>query len=246
MKKSTIRKSKPLIQINGVYRNFRAGRKEIPALRGVDLEIDKGDFIVILGPSGCGKSTLLNIITGIDKPTDGEVILGGHQFSRMPPIKRSFVRSKNFGIIYQLAWWVKSLDVLGNVALPLYIGGYGEDQANDYAREALKEFHVEDLGGQMPTELSGGEQQLVELARALVTDPPIIVADEPTGNLDSASSDNMMSYFDVLNREHKKTIILVTHNTSYWELGNKRAEMKDGKIVKLSGIDKKSIQYRSR
>ena len=221
-----------------VYRDFKVGNKEIPALRGVDLEISRGDFIVIFGPSGSGKSTLLNVLTGIDKPSSGDVFLDSHHFSEMPADKRAYVRSRNFGIIYQMPWWVRSLNVLENVALPLYIAGANKEEADERAQEALSQFGVSELAEQLPTQLSGGEQQLAELARALVNNPAIIVADEPTGNLDSAASDNIMGYFDKINTETRKTIILVTHNSAYWELGNKRAEMKDGKIIKIVDHEK--------
>lgn len=236
MQKATTKQKKSIIRLESVERVFKVGGKEISAVRGVDLEIARGDFIVIFGPSGSGKSTLLNILTGIDKPSIGDVFLDGHHFSAMPSAKRAFVRSRNFGIIYQMAWWVRSLNVLENVALPLYIAGAGEKEANEQAREALTRFGVSELAEQLPTQLSGGEQQLAELARAMVNNPAIIVADEPTGNLDSAASDIVMGYFDKINKETNKTIILVTHNSAYWELGNKRAEMKDGKIIKIKAI----------
>ena len=236
MKNTTAQQGKSIIRLENVRRNFRAGKKEIPALRGVDMDVKKGDFIVIFGPSGSGKSTLLNILTGIDKPTEGDVFLDTHHFSEMTAEKRAFVRSRNFGIIYQMAWWVRSLNVLENIALPLYIAGKNKNDADERAREALAKFGVAELAEQFPTQLSGGEQQLAELARAFVNNPAIIVADEPTGNLDSEASDIVMGYFDKINRETNKTIILVTHNSAYWELGNKRAEMKDGKIIKVTSI----------
>ncbi len=236
MQKTTTKQEKPIIRLENVRRIFKRGKKEIPALRGVDLEINKGDFIVIFGPSGSGKSTLLNILTGIDKPTEGNVYLETHHFSDMPVAKRAYVRSRNFGIIYQMAWWVRSLNVLENIALPLYIAGKNKEESDKRALDALAKFGVTELAEQLPTQLSGGEQQLAELARAFVNNPAIIVADEPTGNLDSAASDIVMGYFDTLHRETTKTIILVTHNSAYWELGNKRAEMKDGKIIKVTPI----------
>jgi len=228
-------KRRPIIAVENVTRRFQVGKdREVEALRGVDLEIYKGDFLVIFGPSGCGKSTLMNIMTGIDKPTSGKVWLGRYDFSGLGDEHRGTVRARNYGIVYQMAWWVRSLNVLENVALPLYIRGKSRDEARETAMEKLKELHVDHLGNQLPTQLSGGEQQQVEIARALVVDPAIIVADEPTGNLDSFAADKLMGYFDFLNREYGKTVILITHNSAYWTIGTRRAEMRDGKIIKVT------------
>lgn len=227
-------KRQPIIAIENVTRRFHIGSATVvEALRGIDLEIYKGDFLVIFGPSGCGKSTLMNIMTGIDKPTSGKVWLGRYDFSGLKDEHRGTVRARNYGIIYQMAWWVRSLNVLENVALPLYIKGKGRDEARQLALEKLKELHVDHLKTQLPMELSGGEQQQVEIARALVVDPAIIVADEPTGNLDSFAADKLMGYFDYLNKEYGKTVILITHNSAYWTIGSRRAEMRDGKIIKV-------------
>jgi len=227
-------KPAPVIAVKGVSRDFPVANGIVWALKDIDLDIYPRDFLVIYGPSGCGKSTLLNIITGIDKPTRGEVTFRGDAFSKLRGDKRSYVRAKNFGVIYQVAWWVKSLSVLDNVALPLYILGENEWRTHERARAVLDELKVLDLKAQYPTELSSGQQQQVSLARALVTDPSIIVADEPTGNLDSTSSDIMIGHLDYLNKEAGKEIILVTHNAAYWGLGSRSFEMLDGEIVKES------------
>lgn len=227
-------KPTPIIALKGVSRDFPVANGIVWALKNVDLDIYPRDFLVIYGPSGCGKSTLLNLITGIDKPTRGEVIFQDNAFSKLPADKRSYIRAKNFGVIYQTAWWVKSLNVLDNVALPLYISGEKERRAQERARAILDELKVLDLKTQCPTELSSGQQQRISLARALVTDPSIIVADEPTGNLDTTSSDTMMGHLDYLNKEAGKEIVLVTHNAAYWELGTRSVEMLDGEIVKRS------------
>jgi len=136
------------------------------------------------------------------------------------------------GIIYQMAYWIKSLNVAENVAMPLIIEGIKKKRAVERALELMKELKIENLARQIPTQLSGGEQQKIGLARALIANPHILIADEPTGNLDSTSSDEIMALFDTLNRKFKKTIILVTHNQSYWDLGTKRIEMRDGAIMK--------------
>ncbi len=227
-------KQTPVIAVKGVSRDFPVANGIVWALKDIDLDIYPRDFLVIYGPSGCGKSTLLNLITGIDKPTRGEVIFRGGNFSKLRDNKRSYVRAKNFGVIYQVAWWVRSLSVLENVALPLYIFGESEWRAKERACTVLDELKVLDLKAQYPTELSSGQQQQVSLARALITNPSIIVADEPTGNLDTDASDIMMGQLDYLNRDTGKEIILVTHNVAYWELGTRSVEMLDGEIVKRS------------
>jgi putative ABC transport system ATP-binding protein len=220
-----------IIEVNGVERQFRVGQKQIGALSGVDLKVYSTDFLVIFGPSGCGKSTLLNIISGLDKPTKGKVEIRDTNIFGMDEDDRGIFRSKKMGIILQLPRWIGSLNVLENIALPLLIEGTEEKIALEHSYKAMKDLKIENLAKQQPNQLSGGEQQKAALARALVTNPWIILADEPTGNLDSTSSDEIMAIFDYLNRNLKRTIILVSHNQAYWNIGTRRVEMRDGKVV---------------
>lgn len=221
-----------VIEVKGITKTYDLGHRKIEALRGVDLEIREQDFAIIYGPSGCGKSTLLHIITGADDPSEGQVMVRDRDIFKMTEDERGLFRSKKMGIIYQMPYWIKSLNVVENVALPLIIEGMREKLALKRAMVILAKLKIDKFAHQIPTQLSGGEQQKVGLARALVSDPLIIIADEPTGNLDSTSSDEIMSLFHTLNTELKKTIVLVTHNQAYWEMGTQRIEMKDGVILK--------------
>jgi len=221
-----------VINVENVSKVFDLGKRKIQALSGVNLNVKSKDFLIIYGPSGCGKSTLLNIIAGADEPTGGKVIVREKNIFNMTEDERGIFRSKKMGIIYQMSYWIKSLNVVENVAMPLIIEGVKARRAIDKAMTLLLELKIDKLAAHNPTQLSGGEQQKIGFARALISNPHIIIADEPTGNLDSTSSDEVMSLFHTLNVQYKKTIILVTHNQAYWDMGTRRIEMKDGTIVK--------------
>lgn len=235
METEHVKEHETIIKLAGVVKTFEAGERVIGALggeKGVDLEVKARDFVVIFGPSGCGKSTLLNMMVGVDEPTRGKVTVRGKNIFEMDEDERGIFRSKKMGIIYQMPYWIKSLNVVENVAVPLLIDGMKESKAIERAHSLLAELKVAKLARQKPGQLSGGEQQRIGFARALISNPWIVVADEPTGNLDSTASDEVMSLFNTLNVKMKKTILLVTHNPAYWTLGTRRIEMKDGQIVK--------------
>ena len=221
-----------VIDVEEVKKDFVLGSRVIQALKNVSLQVRSTDFLVIFGPSGCGKSTLLNTILGLDKPTKGRVKVRGTDVYSLDEDRRAAFRAKKMGMVHQMPYWIKSLNAIENVALPLVIEGGKEKSAMREARKTMQELEIFDLAKQIPTELSGGEQQKVGLARALVSDPWILLADEPTGNLDSKSGDEIMELFRFLNQKHKRTIILVTHNEEYWDWGTRRIQMKDGEIVK--------------
>lgn len=221
-----------VINVENISKVFDLGKRKIQALSDVNLEIKSKDFLIIFGPSGCGKSTLLNIIAGADEPSSGKVIVRGKNIFNMTEDERGIFRSKKMGIIYQMSYWIKSLNVVENVAMPLIIEGMKAKRAISKAMALLLELKIDKLATQNPSQLSGGEQQKIGFARALISNPHIIIADEPTGNLDSTSADEVMSLFHTLNTQYKKTIILVTHNQAYWEMGTRRIEMRDGTIVK--------------
>lgn len=227
-----ITEDSPVIEVSKVTKSFKVENGFVEALKGVDLLVKESEFIVIFGPSGCGKSTLLNIILGIDQPTSGSVSIGGKKISKMSEDERSSFRSRRIGMVHQLPYWVKSLNVLDNTAMPLVIRGLRQKSAIERAKETLKELGIEDLSYHLPTQLSGGQQQRAGVARAVVSNPWIIIADEPTGNLDSTGGREIIKTFNELNKKYKKTIILVTHNEEYWNVGTRRVEMKDGKIEK--------------
>lgn len=225
--------SEVIIKVQNLKKSYQLEDtdREISILHGVDLEIKKNDFAIIYGPSGSGKSTLLHHIIGLEIPTQGDVWIRGTNITKLNPEKRAMFRAKNFGMVYQLWYWIKSLCVWENVAIPLLLGGQTIQQAKKPALEALVNIDMQKYAYKKPTQLSGGEQQRVGLARALINDPEIIIADEPTGNLDTHTADEVMQIFQELNVKHRRTIIMVTHNLAYLPMANKTIAMEDGAVV---------------
>ena len=219
-----------LIEIKNLIKTFDLPKRKVEVLRDIDLEIKEGEFVLIFGPSGCGKTTLLNLILGLETPTSGEIKIKNHILDRFTLKERAAFRLKNFATIFQSQIWLKSLNVLENVALPLYLRGLNENRAQEMANEALAFSKIEKFAHSRPNELSSGEQQRVGLARAIIDDTPIIVADEPTGNLDSRSGREIMKTLDRLHRLGK-TIILVTHNLAYLAYADSKIAMQDGRII---------------
>lgn len=199
-------------------------------LRDIDLEIYAGEFVIIFGPSGCGKSTLLNTIVGLEMPTSGHVKVRGVDLYSIDADERAIYRRKKFGIIHQQPSWIKSLTVAENVAFPLAIARGAYRKNIERALKLLNLFRLEEFGRNTPTELSGGQQQRVSVVRALISNPWIVIADEPTGNLDTISADDLMYVFQYLNNELKRTIIMVTHNPNYEKYATKIIKMEDGRI----------------
>lgn len=224
-----------IIEVKNMSKDFLVGKHTIKALTDINLKVKATDFIVLFGPSGCGKSTLFNIILGLDAPTKGTVDIRDTIIYNLDDDQRAKFRVKKIGMVYQMSNWIKSLNVVENIAFPLITEGVGEGEAIARAHKIMKEIGVEDLARQVPTQLSGGEQQKIGICRALVTNPWILLADEPTGTLDSTSGDEILGIFQELNLRHKRTIIMITHNSAYWDCGNRRIEMKDGKIIKDTG-----------
>lgn len=221
-----------IIKVKDVSKNFFVGKHTIEALKDINLEVKSTDFIVIFGPSGCGKSTLFNVMLGLERPTKGEVKVRDTKIYDLSDDERAKFRIKKIGMVYQMPNWIKSLNVAENVAFPLIVEGIKERDAIERAHKTLKEVGIGNLAKQVPTELSGGEQQKAGIARALVSNPWIIFADEPTGTLDSTASDEIMSLFNTLNQQSRKTLVLITHNPAYWDVGTRRIEMKDGCITR--------------
>ncbi|MBP9667320.1 ABC transporter ATP-binding protein [Candidatus Saccharibacteria bacterium] len=219
----------PVIELKSLKRRFGVGDAEHYALDGIDLTVKKGEFIAIMGPSGCGKTTLLNIIGLLDRATDGEYVLDGKNVEDVSSKRHAQVRARQIGFIFQNFNLVERLTVLENVALPLTYSGVSHLKRLEHASQILKNFHLGEREYYMPWQLSGGQTQRVAIARALVNDPSIILADEPTGNLDSKSSHVIM---EELSEVHKRgnTIIMVTHNPNLTSYASRVITMLDGKI----------------
>lgn len=221
--------NQPVIELTDLKKRFGVGDAEHYALDGVDLTVNRGEFIAIMGPSGCGKTTLLNIIGMLDQATDGEYTLEGKNVEDIRGSKQAEIRARQIGFVFQSFNLIERLNVLENVALPLTYSGMPHMKRLQRASDVLKSFHLQQREYYMPWQLSGGQTQRVAIARALVNNPSIILADEPTGNLDSKSSHIIM---EELSEIHKKgnTIIMVTHNPNLTTYATRVITMLDGKI----------------
>lgn len=221
-----------VIVVDQVKKTFRVGDLDVPVIKGISLEIAFGDFAVIVGPSGCGKSTLLHILLGLETPNSGDVIfLGDSIYQKSSEDDRSDFRKKHIGMIYQQPNWIKSMNVVENVAFPLMMLGMDKPEAIKRALELLAEIQLSDWAYHIPTELSGGQQQRVALARALANNPEIIIADEPTGNLDYQAGQDVMQLLADLNKNQEKTIIMVTHDMEYLSYAKTAFQLFDGQLV---------------
>lgn len=222
-----------LIDIKNIKKNFKVGEQIIPILKGVSFSINQGEFTIILGPSGCGKSTLLHIMLGLEKPSEGDIIfLGENIYANTDEDYRSSFRKKHIGMIYQQPNWIKSMNVVDNVAFPLMLLGMQKELANQKAMERLTSLSMQNWANYIPTELSGGQQQRIALARGLMNNPEIIIADEPTGNLDFQSGQLVMELLQGLNKEGR-TIVMVTHDLEYLKFANRAVRMLDGNILDI-------------
>ncbi len=222
-----------LVDIRGITKEFRLGEVVVKALRGVDLEIQAGNFMSIMGPSGSGKSTLMNILGCLDVPTSGTYFLDGEDVSRMGERRLANVRCRQIGFVFQSFNLLPRTDALANVELPLVYAGVGLRQRRERARYALELVDLADRMHHKPNELSGGQQQRVAIARALVNDPSIVLADEPTGNLDTKTSTEIMKLFVRLNQEQKLTVIFVTHDAETAEHTRRTVHLRDGLIERI-------------
>lgn len=220
-----------LIKVSNVTKSFKTAGGTVEILHDVNFEIEDGSFTIIYGPSGSGKSTLLNLLMGLDAPTTGQVTYEGKDMYAMSQDERAFFRAHTMGMVQQTDHWVHSLKVLENVALPLHFLGQSKEQAQKGALDSLRRIGMEDHADKYPSVLSGGEQQRVAMARALVNNPAYIAADEPTGNLDSKNGDALIGLLKTLNEKFERTIVLVTHNLEYLSLGDKLLLMEDGKVT---------------
>ncbi len=222
----------PIIEVENLSKVYGTDDTQNKALDNVSLKIYSGEYIVFFGPSGCGKSTFLNCIAGIEIPSSGKVIIRGDDISKFSRKELAKYRNKKIGIIFQSFNVLKSFNVIENIALPQIFNGTSKKIRTKRAEHLLSMFGLSALGKRIPTELSGGQQQRVAIARALVNNPWILIADEPTGNLDSKSSEEVMDLLQKLNSKSKRTVVLVTHNPDHLKYANRVIHLADGKITK--------------
>ena len=227
-----------VIQAKGLSKSFFVSGQETPVLKDIDIGVEGGKLTLIFGPSGCGKTTFLNVALGLEPPTKGKVIVRGEDIYAMNEDERAKFRARRFGMIYQMPYWIRSLSVLENVALPLIISGEKEGYALARAKNVLEEVGLAKFSHYRPASLSGGQQQRVGLARALVASPWILFTDEPTGNLDWETGMEIMKLLLSLARRHKRTIVLVTHNQDYLNLADEVLYMIDGQFKSKEEFDR--------
>jgi putative ABC transport system ATP-binding protein len=218
-----------IVQLREIRKTYQMGLVTVEALRGVSIEILEAEYVSIMGPSGCGKSTLLNLLGCLDRPSSGRYVLGSEDISQLSDDALSIVRGSRLGFIFQSYNLIQQLTVVENIEVPLYYQGRPEAESRALAQEVATRVGLADRLDHKPYELSGGQQQRVAIARALVNDPLIILADEPTGNLDSGSGVEILKIFDELNRQGK-TIILVTHDRDVAHHSSRTIRLRDGLV----------------
>lgn len=226
-----IPQKKNIVVVEDLQMVYRVGKVEVPALRGVDLDVKEGEFVAVMGPSGCGKSTLLHLIGGLLKPTSGHVMIDGVNISAIGDAERTEVRRQKIGFVFQRFNLLPTLTARDNIDLAGRIRGNGHRYEPGKSSEILRLLGLEDKMYHKPSELSGGEQQRVAIARAVINQPAILLADEPTGNLDSDNSQKVLHILQELNLRYKQTIIMITHDSEAASTAGRIIEMRDGKIL---------------
>ena len=222
---------KPILKIIDLKKSYKVGKLDVPALRGLTFEVGEGEFVAIMGPSGCGKSTLLHLLGGLLSPTSGSIIIDGEDLAKVSDARRTDIRRRKIGFVFQRFNLFPTLSAEGNLKLAEKIHSGNGGRSSDRRREVLKLLKLEDKMHHKPLELSGGEQQRVALARAVVNGPAIILADEPTGNLDTENSRIVLDMFRDLNQKFGQTIIMITHNPEAAAACSRTIQMRDGHIV---------------
>jgi putative ABC transport system ATP-binding protein len=220
-----------VVEAREVYKTYAMGRVRVPALKGVSLRINRGEIVAIVGPSGCGKTTLLHCLSGLEDFDHGEVLLEGQSLAKLSDGQKADHRARRVGFVFQSYNLLPVLNGLENVELPLLLAGQSSGEARRRAMRALEVVGLENRLRHRPSELSGGQQQRVAIARALATEPAVIFADEPTGNLDSDSAEEVMQLIDRLNGENGQTFVLVTHARDVADHAGRLVRMRDGEIV---------------
>jgi putative ABC transport system ATP-binding protein len=222
--------ARPMIQVRGLTKTIATPTHSVEILKGIDLEIPRGQFAAIMGPSGSGKSTLLGLLAGLDGPTSGQIVLDGEDITDLEEDQLALLRGRKIGFVFQSYHLIPTLTAQENVLLPLELSGNAVD-GTERARELLDSVGLLDRSDHYPVQLSGGEQQRVALARAFVGRPPILLADEPTGNLDTANGRVVLELLMALNRREQTTLVLVTHDQQISEQADRRITLRDGRIV---------------
>jgi ABC-type lipoprotein export system ATPase subunit len=220
----------PIIEVTNLVKTYDTGAVIVHALQGVSMAVQRAEMVAIMGPSGCGKTTLLNCVSGIDDPTSGQVSIEGVDLATLDDNTRTEYRAKRMGFIFQFYNLLPVLTAVENVELPLLVSGTSPAEARERAAAGLARVGLERFGTHRPAQLSGGQRQRVTIARALVNEPAIIWADEPTGDLDSATADEIMELVRQLNEEHGQTFMIVTHDRSVAERCHRIVHMRDGQI----------------
>jgi len=220
-----------IIQATGIHKTYDTGRVQVRALRGVDLMVKRGEMVAIMGPSGCGKTTLLNCLSGLDGVDQGDVIIDGTSLAQMGDDQRTVYRAQRMGFVFQFYNLLPVLTAVENVELPLLVSGVKAGEARQRALEGLERVGLTDWARHRPAELSGGQRQRVTIARALVNQPAIIWADEPTGDLDSETADEVMALMEELNEKNNQTFVMVTHAPRVADWADRIIRMRDGLII---------------
>ncbi len=221
----------PIVRAVGIHKTYDTGQVKVNALRGIELSVQRGEMVAIMGPSGCGKTTMLNCLSGLDDVDAGQVIIDGVVLHDLPDDERSDYRARNMGFVFQLYNLLPVLSSVENVEMPLLLSGVGATEARRRSVEMLEQVGLAERANHLPGELSGGQRQRVTIARALVNQPSIIWADEPTGDLDSETANDIMSLIVELNRANQQSFILVTHSDEVGRLAHRIVRMRDGGIV---------------
>ena len=231
-----------IVRATGVKKTFTMGKEQVHALKGIDLTIQKGEYISIMGPSGSGKSTLFNMIGGLDKPTEGKVFIDEVDIAQLDAFELAWLRNRKIGYIFQTFNLIQVMTALENVTLPMTFGGINDDEAMERGMQLLDLVGLKDRWGHKPVELSGGQQQRVAVARSLANDPAIILADEPTGNLDLKTGDEIIALLKELSTERQVTIITATHDYKMLAVSDRVVWIVDGRIDRIENRDELSIQ----
>ena len=231
-----------IVNVDTVWKTYKQGEHDLHALKGVSAEVYAGEYLCIMGPSGSGKSTLFNMVGGLDIPTKGEVKINGYDIAKLKSDQLSYLRSKTVGYVFQSFNLIEILTAVENVALPMIFSGIDEDEANEKASKILERVGLGHRLHHTPSEISGGQQQRMAIARALANDPKIILADEPTGNLDLKTGESIIELLKELSQEKGTTVIAVTHDMKMFNVSDRIIWIKDGNIDRVANRDELDIK----